>query len=299
MNYVTLYQFKSYRFNEQTTTTDDARILEMIERASQFIDDYKGRRFDVRVQTRKYDRPVDRGSAFGVYDISLMGGSGPEKPLRLKEDLLAVTELVNGDGTVIPSTDYVLEPANGSPKTRIRLINGANWCGDDDGNDEQVIDVTGFWGYHDRYSQAWVSSGDKITNLAGITAEAASMTVADADGVAADLKTPRFQVGQLIRMGTELCLVLSVDTATNTVGLVRAYNGSTAAIHAKDVVIDIFRPMGNIVQACMRLTSWFYVQKDADVFDRTYNMGTGIVSTPTAMPGDVLKLLGAPKVGIP
>lgn len=298
MNYITLHQYKVYRGLDQTITTDDALITDLIERASRWIDTYTMRRYDVRVETRLFDVPKSKVSAFGVFDTSLIAGSGYEKALRVKDDLLAVTELKNGDGTVISSTDYLLEPAEYQTKSRIRLINGETWCGDDDGNDLQVISLNGIWGYHERYDQAWISSLDKIADLAGITAASTTITVGDADGTAADLRSPRFQAGQMIRMGTEFCLVISTSTLANTIEVVRGYNGSTAAVHAKDTAIDIYRPMGNIVQACLRLTAWLYVQKDADVFDKTYNTITGVSTTPTAVPPDVLKMLGAPKASI-
>ncbi len=88
-----------------------------------------------------------------MFDWSLQAGR-PIPPLRLDEDLLAVSELLNGDGKEIDSADYVLEPANSYPKNRIRLRGtaAAYWVGGDNGN-EQAICVTGLWGYHDQYAK--------------------------------------------------------------------------------------------------------------------------------------------------
>ena len=293
MNYITLYQFKRYKGLDLTDTTADDLLMDLIERASQNIDVLKGRFYEPRVQTRQFKIPGDSSSFFGVFDASLMTSSSREKPLRLDDDLLAVNELKNGDGSVIAASNYTLEPVGDWPKYAIRLVD-ENWYG----SDEDRVEVSGIWGTHYRYDQAWVDSLDAIQDIGGITANATSMTVVDADGVAGDLKPVRFQPGQLIRIGTEFCLVISVSTLTQTVGLLRGYNGSTAAAHAQDTKIEIWRVMGNIVQACMRMVAWMYAQKDQDVYDRTYNVGSGIVTTPTALPVDVRALLGAPKTRI-
>jgi hypothetical protein len=105
----------------------------------------------------------------------------------------------------------------------------------------------------------------------------------------------RFQAGLLVRIGAELALVLSApDILTNKVELVRGANGSTAAQHAHDTQIKIFRPQGTIVQACLRLVKWRYSQKDTDDFDKSYVLGSGIVNVPSRLPADVVQALGAP-----
>jgi len=56
-----------------------------------------------------------------------------------------VTALVNGNGTPIPATGFVLQPANEYPKYMIRLRRGYHWTYTSD--PIQAIEVTGVWGF--------------------------------------------------------------------------------------------------------------------------------------------------------
>ena len=66
-------------------------------------------------------------------------------------------------------------------------------------------------------------------------------------------------------------------------------------MHDQGTMIEIWRPEANVVLACIRLTAWRYAQKDANVFDQTTILGTGIQIQPSAVPVDVLSLLPGPK----
>jgi hypothetical protein len=138
-----------------------------------------------------------------------------------------------------------------------------------------------------------VDSNDAVADAAGINASVTSVTVSDADGIAADLDTPRFQTGHLIRIESEYLDVQAVNTTTNILTVKRGVNGSTAAAHALNTQIDVFRPIDNIQMAALRLAVWRYRQKDVNSFDRTTILGTGIAITPAALPADVLSLLPA------
>ena len=293
-NYVTLYQVKDY-LDIQSTTKDDGRLLEFIEMSSRLIEAYKVRSYEPQVETRKYDLPGSRrGAALGTYDAFY---ALPQMvlPLRLDEGLLECSELLNGDFDEIVSGDYVLEPANKFPKTRIRLrmASGVAWLPDLDGYVEQVIEVTGIWGNHDRYGQAWVDALDTVRDNP-LTAGDTSISVVNADGLAGDGRAMRFQAGNLVRMGSEFALVLSVDVLTNTLEVARGVNGSTAAQQAQGTKIEIWRTQSTIAQACLRLVKWRYGQKDADDFDKSYVMGSGVVTVPARLPADVVQVLGAP-----
>lgn len=303
MNYVTLHQVKTY-LDILSSTQDDERLLEFIDWSSLLIDAYKQRWFEPRMETRKFDLPgARRGFTFGVYDPFFAPAFMPAA-LRLDAELLECTELLNGDASEILAGEYVLEPANEYPKTRIRLRSAAGvaWQPDEDNNIEQVIWVSGVWGNHNRYGQAWVDSLDTVQDDP-LAEDATTLTVADWDGAAAALKAPRFQAGQLLRIWEELLLVLSAatlpgeteeDPSVDQLEVVRGTNGSLAAEHAQGTKIEIWRPMGTIVQACLRLVKWRYGQKDVDDFDKSYAVGTGIVTVPSRLPADVVQVLGAP-----
>lgn len=50
-------------------------------------------------------------------------------------------------------------------------------------------------------------------------------------------------------------------------------------------------PPADIAHACIRLASYFYAQKDAQVFDVTANPELGTITVPKGIPADVKKIL--------
>lgn len=283
-SYVTLDAVKRY-IGGSLGSGDDELLNELIDWSSRLIEWWKGRRFDARRETRYFDTPQPTGSYFGIFDPTLVSAA-TKTVLRVDEDLLAVEELLNGDGTEILSSGYVLEPANEWPKNRIRLRSGQYWAVSDDGP-EQAIQVTGLWGYHDRYADAWRTADAAQDDPLEIAADTLTVTSAD-----------RFEIGQMIRIETEFLIVTGIDVENNLLTVERGWNGTVAADHAKDSPIAIYRPMGTVVQTCMRLVKWRYSQRDVDAFDKTYVLGSGVVSEPSALPADVVRMLGARRASI-
>lgn len=286
-NYITLAAVKRY-IGGGIDTSDDNRLLDYIEWAARLVEWWKGRRYDPRAEIRVYDTPHPGGSMFGVYDASFMAGAS-NHVLRLDDDLLEVVELTNGDGSVILGADYVLEPANIHPKNRIRLRSSQIWLESDSGP-EQAISLSALWGYHDRWGDAW-KTADTVQDDP-LSSNAVTVTITDAT---------KFEAGQLVRIGSEYSLIEVVnenDPASDTLTVERGFNGTTAVEHAKNSAIEIFQPFGPIQQICIRLVKWRYAQKNVDVFDQSYVIGSGVMTTPSSIPADVARLLGARKVVI-
>lgn len=278
-NYVTLDFIKKHI--KLTSNADDEKLLDYIDWSSRLIEWWKGRRYDPRVETRVYDTPQGNTSIFGIFEPSLTVGSSP-RVLWLDDDLLEAVEITNGDGDEI--TEYVLEPANVCPKSSVRLRSGEVFVNSDDGP-EQAISVEGIWGCHDRWRDAWTVVGELETE---------SDMEGGIDAVTDEIVLAGAEIGQLLRLDTEYCLVL--DVVDDVVTLERGYNGTTATSHDAGTEIELFSPMGQIVQVCYRLVKWRYSQKDVDNFDRTYVMGAGAITTPSSLPADVVRILGARKV---
>jgi hypothetical protein len=110
---------------------DDALIESLITAASRYIDNVTRRRFYASTETHYFDTPE----------------SG--RDLWLNDDLLAVTTLTNGDGTVIPAAEYKLHPYNITPYYMLTLKASSDvyWQGEADGDTEGVISIAGSWGY--------------------------------------------------------------------------------------------------------------------------------------------------------
>jgi hypothetical protein len=132
-DYCALAEVKLYRGIAVANTDDDALLTELIPECSREVDDFCGRHFYGVYATRRFDaaRDVD------------------QRTLYLDDDLVGVTSLLNGDGSAIAASQYVLEPANVTPKHAITLkaSGGVAWTYQTD--PEQALVVTGTWGYLD------------------------------------------------------------------------------------------------------------------------------------------------------
>ena len=111
--------------------SDEELVKGLIADAAAWIDTNTNRQFEAATDTRSFDALDD------VHGATLF----------LDEDLLSVTTLTNGDSIVVASDEYVLLPANESPKYAIRLLasGGKSWTYDTD--HEEAISVAGSWGY--------------------------------------------------------------------------------------------------------------------------------------------------------
>jgi hypothetical protein len=128
--YATLQEYKDYSDITSSDSTDDAVVEDVITSASRFLDSMTNRTFYARTETRLFDVPGSR-------------------KLRLDDDLLTISTLTNGDGTVLTTSDYRLLPANVSPKYAIKLLDTSAvfWEADSSGGYEVAISVLGTWGY--------------------------------------------------------------------------------------------------------------------------------------------------------
>lgn len=273
--YATLTDLRRYvNIGDIESTSDDVLLVGLARNASRMIDDACMRRFYPLAETKYYDR------------------SGARR-LWLYDDLLAVTTLTNGDGTTIASTAYVLDPYNYTPKFQLRLLRsqGIVWQVSSTGDDERAISLAATWGYHNEWANAWASV-DTVQDGAGISASVTSITVADADGVDEFGNTPRFQVGQLLKIESEYAWLTAINTTTNVLTVIRARNGTTGATHALTTAISIYRPMRDIVQAGLRLAKWLYIQRQGNSdADRPAITADGTKLLPMRLPEDVAVML--------
>ena len=122
-------------------------------------------------------------------------------------------------------------------------------------NDGEVfngeLSVTGIWGWHDRWTQAWRKSGDTLGDLE-LDPDAAWITVDDVDGKDQDGISPRFQVGQLLRVESEYIRLIAIDREGNRLQALRGVNGTEAASHAAGAPIETYRAASAIRDLCLR-----------------------------------------------
>ena len=128
-SYTTTAAVKTYIGTSKAT--DDALLATLIPRACQRIDTYCQRRFDTRDEVRVFDA------------VTCIDG----QTLTVDDDLQAVTTITNGDGTTLDANDFVLLPANLTPKFAIKLLSssGKTWTYETD--PEEAISVEASWGF--------------------------------------------------------------------------------------------------------------------------------------------------------
>jgi hypothetical protein len=213
--------------------------------------------------------------------------------LRLdRGSMLELTQVTLGDGTVLePDTDYFPYPRDEIPIRRIRLVSGWSWYSYSD-EWRDAIQIEGIIGQHSRYDEAWIGSGE-VVPVGGIAIGADSFTADDFSGADAWFRTPRFSVGQLLRITTgdayEFVEVMNVDQTDGTVSIRREVNGTEAIAHLAGGAIDIWQAEPNIVRATARYVSFLYKRRghfETSTFD-------GAVSTrfPQTIPVEVQEII--------
>lgn len=239
------------------------------------------RRFYPKVATKTFDHP---------------GGSPTE--LGLRDDLLELTTLTTKNGaTSIPTGDVVLTSptgnANQSPFARLKLKeNGSVTTYTFNGTVLGANSVTGIWGFHDDWSEAWQDSGDSVQDdplSAGVT----TITVTDADGNDINGLPFRFKRQQLIRIESEYLWITDIDRTGNTLTVRRAMNGSTAAEHVQTTQIDVFIPMNDVRYAMQALVTFLYQRKESigTTEDRPMSTMDGRLILPSTLPEEVRGIL--------
>jgi hypothetical protein len=237
----TLHQLRQRLGLASADTADDPRLLDALQAATAHIEQSANRRFCPRIATIGHTIGKDRTE------------------LLLVDDLLELTALTDGDGSVIPLSDVMLIPDSDEPAGALKLTDGRVFTWEE--TPEQAVTVTGVWGWHNRWSSAWLNSADTVQNNP-LNASATALTVADADGADGNNQLPRFQVGQLLKIESEYLRVLAVNTATNVLTVQRGVNGTTAASHAQNTAISIYQPPLEVQILALRWAAWLYKEPD-------------------------------------
>lgn len=127
--YITAKQVKDYLDIESTAS--DALLNLIIAAAQDWINTETGRVFEIPADTTRY------------FDALVDG-----RTLLFDEDLAATpTTVTNGDGTVLASTQYVLEPRNIWPKYGISLRSDSSLSWTYSTYWEGAISIVGRWGW--------------------------------------------------------------------------------------------------------------------------------------------------------
>ena len=132
-DYATLINVKTRLQIKSIDVADDNFLSLLITRASAIIDSFTDNHFVKVSGTRKFDLPY-------------------KNPRRILLDdwLLVCTSVTNGNGVVIPATEYITEDYNNPPYYSIELKNVSSYFFQPESanmNDRKCISVVGDWGW--------------------------------------------------------------------------------------------------------------------------------------------------------
>jgi len=250
ISYATLDDIKTEAANPQEPTDATAlasynrNLLKFGIRATEIIDHLKHFTFAPVIDTR-YSNVLD--------DLV--------EPYKLYFDypLLSLTSVTLADSTSLTvNTDVRAYPRHAYPLRWLQMLATTNVFNTTSTDLVDEVAVTGIWGYHSDYDNAWLNSGDTVKTTA-LTTTTTSIAVNDADGAGGDTLIPRFSEGNLIRIDSEYMVITAISANTLTVR--RAVRGSTAATHDVGKQIDVFIADDAIRHAAAKIAVFNYARR--------------------------------------
>lgn len=267
-SYLKIADAKKLLNTQNTSSSFEDKLLDLILEASRLLETETNRRFDRRFETvRRSARAAGNGG--DVYDSNV---------LEAGDDLQAVSSITNGDGVAIDLDDIELRRSRGAAfYSGIALLtNSIQWASDPNNLRRSPIAINGIWGYGGRWRA--------VTTLsATITDSATSIAVGAITGLEQEL---------LIKVGDELMIVEITPTAS-PITVERGVNGSTATAHNIGATLYEFEPDYVARRFIKRIVQW-YSELDKSPLYGTVQVGD--ISAPidiTAIPKDAAQILKA------
>jgi hypothetical protein len=135
--YVTAAEMRA--FLDITSTADDAIFTALIAAASRTVNAITHRTFEASANTTRKFTPLVRQDGGNLI--------GDARTLMFDEDLCSLTSIVNGDGSVIASTEYFLIAPNSTTWYGVTLKSQSSITWTYTGSPELSVEITGKWSY--------------------------------------------------------------------------------------------------------------------------------------------------------
>lgn len=279
MYYCTLNDAKAVMAaGTESRATEDDLLMSMIRRVSARVnllltgrsEDYL---FLPQIKTRQI--PLD-----GHYIDSM------RNTLLLRWPLLAITS-ISADGTSVTSVASGY-PSGETPYRQVRISSSGDlWYSYITANceDPAYAEITGVWGYHSNYAEAWMDTGLDLS--AGISSSVLSLTTSDVDADDLYGMPPALSRGALIKVDDEFMWVIGTNITANSVSLKRGVLGSTAAAHDSGDSIYVWQVEEPIRQVVARQAAFMYHRRGA------YEQSTFDGAASVQYPPDLLRELAA------
>lgn len=160
--------------------------------------------------------------------------------LSLSWPLLAPTTVL-ADGTAVTSVAAGY-PQGETPYRMLRIgSSGSPWYSyiSTSCDDPAYVDITGVWGWHSDYANAWEDSGATLSADATSSATELSTSGIDPDDLYGD--PHRISRGALLKIDDEFILVVGASKVNDKVTVKRGVLGSTAAAHSSGDTIYVWQ----------------------------------------------------------
>ncbi len=228
----TLYELQRHLGLRDIDAATAANLRQVLQKASHLIETLTQRRYCPYLESRKV-----------TVDVKT------PRELILPDDLLQLQAIRRGDGSSITLDDVRRVPDH--PDLPASLLIATDGAAGFSGGTDAALTLTGVWGWHDRWTQAWSDIGDSVRDNP-LSARATSISVDDADGIDDAAGAPRFQVGQLLRIDDEYLRLTAIDETNNLLTVLRGVQGSEPANHAGGAGIKTFSAVPAIRDLCLR-----------------------------------------------
>ena len=260
-------------------TGDDGKLLAKLRTATAGIERHTAREIVPYVGARSFDWIDASHVRFGEYS------------------LLKYTSLVDGTGTTAIPSGLILEGGASSgyadltgPYSGIRINIALGGFLAYATIRERALTVTGVWGWHDDYANAWRPSNNTLT--AAITdTVSVSITVSNAAGADGWGVSPALSVGDMIQIDSEWMFVVVITS--NALTVVRGVQGSAAATHSNSASIQVYTPPSDLNDICLRWASFLFAQDTTDYGQRVFAPFGGApgIKIPSGIPPDIYEAL--------
>jgi len=213
---------------------------------SDYIQSTCRRRFDERVDTRRYTSFLERDGGDLETQWTLLLDDDAKEIQYIAQRVPVGTLVTIEDGVELPVNVCRLMTHNRFIGTNVRAYDTIHidqysgqmfYFGGVD--PYESIWVQGLWGYGGQ----WVETGTAV----GTEQNAVQTTLEVVSGAV-------LEAGMMLKIGTEYEYVESVSSNTATVA--RACNGSTAAIHAVSAAVYRWQPLPVVTDLARRLIQW-------------------------------------------
>jgi hypothetical protein len=237
--------------DNQSLDTGDAAVVEAaLETASRRVDSFCGRPFFAETDTRVFD------------------GNGKDY-MRIPDLLSATTVKLDEDGdrvfevTLASATDYYLKRTkhrdeDATPYTCIELdtVSGQRSAFV---NRKRLLQIVGSWGF--------TNETEAVASALAEDLDASETGVDVADGTL-------YSVGQTIKIDSEDMYISAI--ATNTLTVVRAMNGTTAAVHTNGTAITRYVYTPGVRTAALIIAARILKRRETGYANVSTNLLTGV-----------------------